>query len=65
MVVFEAHGGGFSAAARGVLAFVAEQTAAAHNEEPAAVALKIAQRISCSRAGNPQASSRAPGGPAP
>ena len=47
-MVFEAHGGGFSAAVRGVLAWVAEQTAAAHNEEPAAVAMKIAQRISCS-----------------
>ena len=48
-IVFEAHAGGWSAAARGVLDWVARQAAASQQEEPHAVSLRIAQRISCTR----------------
>ena len=46
-MVMEAHGGGWSPTARGVLAWLARQVAAAALEEPAAVSLRIAQRTSC------------------
>ena len=46
-LILEAHGGGFSPTLRGVLDWVARQTAAAHNEDPGSVSLRLAQRISC------------------
>ena len=46
-LILEAHGGGFSPTLRGVVDWVARQAAAAHNEVPGSVSLKIAQRISC------------------
>ena len=47
-MILEAHGGGWSGTFRGVIDWVARSAAAAHHEEPAAVALRIAQRISSS-----------------
>ena len=46
-MVFEAHGGGWSPLARATLDWVSKQQASCHNDDPAAVSLKIAQRISC------------------
>ena len=45
-MVFEAHGGGWSPLARATLDWISKQQAACHNDDPAAVSLKIAQRIS-------------------
>jgi hypothetical protein len=46
-MVVEAHAGGLSKTARGVLDWIATQAAAVHHENPSTVSLKIAQRISC------------------
>ena len=45
-MVIEAHSGGWSPLARGVLDWIAQQAAATSNNEPATVALRIAQRMS-------------------
>ena len=45
-MVMEAHGGGWGAGARAVIASIARCVAAARNIEPAAASLEIAQRIS-------------------
>eukprot|EP00969_Alexandrium_andersonii_P252804 11172915-Alexandrium_andersonii.AAC.1 len=45
-MVLEAHGGGWSAAARHVLDWVARHAALARQEEPAVAALRLAQRMS-------------------
>ena len=45
-VVFESHAGGWSPLARRSVDWISRQQAAAHHEDPAAVALRIAQRIS-------------------
>ena len=45
-MVIEAHSGGWSPLARSQLAWIAQQAAAASNEEPALTALRMAQRIS-------------------
>ena len=44
-MVTEAHSGGWSPLARGVLDWISEQSAAASQTEPATVALRIAQRM--------------------
>ena len=46
-VVFEAHGGGWSPLARASIDWISKQLSLALNEDPAAVSLQIAQRISC------------------
>jgi hypothetical protein len=46
-MVVEAHAGGWSKTARNMLDWIALQAAAAHHEDPSAVSLRIAQRISC------------------
>ena len=46
-MVVEAHGGSWSPLARAALDWIAKQQALCHNDDPAAVSLKIAQRISC------------------
>jgi hypothetical protein len=46
-MVVEAHAGGWSKTARGVLDWIAAQAAAIQHEDPSRVSLKIAQRISC------------------
>jgi len=46
-IVFEAHGGGWSPMARGLVDWVARQSAARNQEEPGSASLRIAQRISC------------------
>ena len=66
MLVLEAHGGGWSGLARGVLGWVAQRIAIAANEEPAAVALRIAQRVSISlHRENARAALRRAAGPEP
>ena len=46
-MVLEAHAGGWSPTARGVLDWIARQAAAASGDEQHAVSLRIAQRLSC------------------
>ena len=46
-MVLEAHGGGWSPLVRGVVDWIAQKSAAVHNERPSAISLKVAQRISC------------------
>ena len=46
-MVFEAHGGGWSPLARATLDWISRNQASCHNDDSAAVSLKIAQRISC------------------
>ena len=46
-IIFEAHGGGWSPMARGLVDWVARQSAARNQEEPGSASLRIAQRISC------------------
>ena len=46
-MVVEAHGGGWSPLARATLDWISKQQAICHNESPAAVSLRVAQRISC------------------
>ena len=46
-IIFEAHGGGWSPTARGLVDWVARQLAARTQEEPGSTSLRIAQRISC------------------
>ena len=45
-MVMEAHSGGWSPAARGVLDWIAQQSAAANNEDPATVSLRVSRRMS-------------------
>ena len=45
-MVFEVHGGGWNPLAKATLDWISKQQAACHNDDPAAVSLKIAQRIS-------------------
>ena len=46
-MVVEAHGGGWSPLARATLDWISKHQASCHNDDPAAISLKIAQRISC------------------
>ena len=46
-MVLEAHGGGWSPLFRGVADWLAQKSAAALNEKPSAISLRMAQRISC------------------
>ncbi len=45
-MIAEAHSGSWSPLARGVLDWIARQRAAINHEEPATIALRIAQRLS-------------------
>ena len=46
-MVVEAHGGGWSPLARTTIDWISKQQALSLNEDPSAVSLRIAQRISC------------------
>ena len=46
-LVLEAHAGGWSPLTRATFDWLAKNQAASQNEEPSAVSLRIAQRISC------------------
>ena len=47
-MILEAHGGGWSPTFRRMVDWIARSAAAANHETPAAVSLRIAQRIACS-----------------
>ena len=47
-MVVESHGGGWSHTFRRMIDWIASSSAASSHEDPAAVSLRIAQRIACS-----------------